>query len=200
MTTSRTASRGYVGVRSLFLIATLAAVIIAWATAPIRDGAYPRIALICAGVFGLAGLAQLAIAGAPEPEDLMSTILEQLVGHLITGIRALPWAELMTVAVLWLEAQHPARPWHTGVLGVALLGYLLALHLAESRARAGVLRPQLPLLAAGIGIAALAVGAAAVPTLPSGSVSAVVKVIAASAAIVAGCLAVPVWLGRQHER
>jgi hypothetical protein len=44
---------------------------------------------------------------------------------------------------------------------VALIGFLLALHLAEADADPAVLRPQLPLLAAGLGLAVLSVGAAA---------------------------------------
>ena len=39
----------------------------------------------------------------------------------------------------------------SGLLGVALLAYLFAVHLAESRAGLAVLRPQVPLLAVGLG-------------------------------------------------
>jgi hypothetical protein len=123
-----------------------------------------------------------------------------MIARLAIVIRAIPWAEVMTVAVLVLEVQHPARAWHTGLLGVALLGYLLAVHLAETSARASVLRPQLPLLAAGLGLLGLSVGAAAVPVLPSGSTATAVRVIAVAAAIVAGVLVVPVWLRGRRER
>ncbi len=70
----------------------------------------------------------------------------------------LPWAEIMSVAVLVLETLHKSRPWHTAVLAVALTGYLLAVHLAETDAGVSVLRAQLPLLGAGLGLTALAVG------------------------------------------
>ena len=52
-------------------------------------------------------------------------------------LRRLPWAEGVTLGALALEAFHPARPWHTAVLGVALLAYLLATHLAESTGAPG---------------------------------------------------------------
>ena len=103
----------------------------------------------------------------------------------------------MVVAVLPLEVLHRSRPWHTGLLGVALLGYLLALHLAETSAEAGILRAQLPLIAAGIGLSALAVGNAELPW-HGGDLWPVIRVIAATAAVVAGGLTIPFWLS--HHR
>ena len=186
--------------RTLALIGVLTAALISWAALPDRPGAGARIALIGAAAAGLAGLVQLALGGVPPTDDPISSIPERTIARLVSWIQAIPWAEVMTVAVLVLEVQHRPRAWHTGLLGVALLGYLFAVHLVETQAGASVLRPQLPLLAAGLGLLALAVGAVAVPTLPSGSTSAVVRVIALAAAVVAGALAVPVWLHRPRER
>jgi hypothetical protein len=194
---TRRAAHDYSPVRTLTLIGVLTAALIVWAALPGQPGAFPRIAVICAAVGGLASLAQLALAGIPPSDDPVLSVPEQVVARLATGIRMIPWAEIMTVAVLVLEVQHPARAWHTGLLGVALLGYLLAVHLVETGARATVLRPQIPLLAAGLGLLSLAVGAAAAPALPAGSTSGAVRVIAVVAAVAAGVLVVPVWL---HER
>jgi hypothetical protein len=97
----------------------------------------------------------------------------------------------MIVAVLALEALHPARPWHTALLGAALLAYLFAVHLAETRARLSVLAPQLPVLAAGVGLLALAVGAAALPGLPHGTTSLVIRAVAVAAAVIVAAMAVP---------
>jgi hypothetical protein len=185
---------------SRVLIGVLTAAMIVWAALPGQPGAGPRIALICAAVAGLASLAQLALAGVPPSDDIVSSLPQRVIGNAVTSIRTVPWAEVMTVAVLVLEVQHPARAWHTGLLGVALFGYLFAVHLVETAARASVLRPQLPLLAAGLALLVLAVGAAAVPTLPSGTTSAVVRVVAVIAAVVVAALVVPVWLRGQHER
>jgi hypothetical protein len=103
----------------------------------------------------------------------------------------LPTAEVAAVAVLVLEAVHSSRPWHTGLLGAALLCYLIATHLAESRSPVRVLRPQLPALAAGLGLLILGVGAALVPAAAPGLASGLLRVLAAVAAIAAGALAFP---------
>ena len=113
----------------------------------------------------------------------------------------LPWAELMTVAALcWRHCTAPG-PGIPPLLAVALTGYLLAVHLAESGAGASVLRAQLPLLAAGVGLTALAVGAAALPCRPARRVRPLtlirVSAVVLVAVAVAG-LAVPVWLGRSR--
>jgi hypothetical protein len=197
---TRRAALRHSRVRTLTLIGVLTAALIIWAALPGQPGAFPRIAVICAAAGGLASLAQLALAGVPPPDDPVLSVPERIVARLAIGIRTIPWAEVMTVAVLVLEVQHPARAWHTGLLGVALLGYLLAVHLVETGARASVLRPQVPLLAAGLGLVALAVGATAVPTLPAGSAATAVRVIAVAAAVAAGVLVVPAWLGRERER
>jgi hypothetical protein len=185
--------------RALILIGLLTAALILWAALPGQPGTGPRLALICAGVAGLAGLAQLALTGIPLAVDPVSSLPERSLARLGLGLQTIPWAEVVIVAVLVLEVQHPARAWHTGLLGVALLGYLFAVHLTETGAPPRVLRPQLPLLAAGVALLALAVGAAAVPTLPFGSASAVVRVIAVAAAVVAGVLVVPVVLRGRRE-
>jgi hypothetical protein len=197
-TTERPA-RGSSRVRALILIGLLTAALISWAALPGRPGTGPRLALICAGVAGLAGLAQLALTGIPLTVDPVGSLPERSLARLGLSLQTVPWAEVMIVAVLVLEVQHPARAWHTGLLGVALLGYLFAVHLTETGAPARVLRPQLPLLAAGLALLALAVGAAAVPTLPSGSASAVVRVIAVAAALMGGVLVVPVSLHKRRE-
>ena len=52
-------------------------------------------------------------------------------------------------------AASPSRPWHTLLLGVVLIGYLITLHLTETIGGPSVFRPQLPFLAAGLCLAAL---------------------------------------------
>lgn len=185
--------------RALTLIGLLTAALISWAALPGQPGVGPRLALICAGVAGLACLAQLALTGIRLAVDPVSSLPERTLARLGLSLQAIPWAEIVIVAVLVLEVEHPARAWHTGLLGVALLAYLFAVHLTETDAPVRVLRPQLPLLAAGLAVLALAVGAAAVPTVPSGPASAVVRVIALAAAVVAGVLVVPVSVRGRRE-
>ena len=171
----------------------LAAGSVAWAAIPMRsagNGSRPvlTIAIICA----VLSIARLAAGDEHSWEP--APFEPWLVRHgreLITVVRAVPWAEAMTVAVLALEALHGARAWHTGVLGAARLAYLLAEHLAESGQGPATLRGQLPLAAAGLGLLILAVGSAAIGA-PAGSGAGWFRTAAAIAAVAAAALALPV--------
>ncbi len=177
--------------------AVLAAGVIFWAAFPLSGSVDMRLALAVAIVGGVMSVAQLAAAAiTPRETDTLPgfSVGERITRQLFGLVKALPWAELMTVAVAVLEALHRGHAWHTAVLGIALTGYLLAVHLAETRASARVLRGQLPLLGIGAGLTALSVGAAALPGLPPGSAGAVVRIAAAIIAVVAAGLTVPVWL------
>jgi len=155
-----------------------------------------RLALVAAIGTGTMSIAQLALAATVAREPDRFTWADRLVQQLVTVVTALPWAELMTVAVLALEAMHKSRPWHTAVLAVALTGYLLAVHLAEADARVSALSVQLPLISAGVGLTALAVGATALPDLPAGPAATALRIGAVVLAVVAAALAIPAWLGR----
>lgn len=172
--------------------ALLAAVTIAWAALP-AAGARPglRVALVVAVASAVASLAHLAIGEAEIGGDPFDPLEVRAAAQAVRLVRVPPWSELMIVATLTLEALHRSRPWHTGVLGVALLAYLLAAHLAQTSARPGALGPQLPVLAAGLGLLILAVGAAALPRPPAGSAAELLRVLAVIAAVLAGGLALP---------
>jgi len=86
---------------------------------------------------------------------------------------------------------HPSRPWHTAVLGAALIAYLLATHLAESDASPGTLRPQLRVLAVGEGLLALGAGAGMLPAAGPGPGAALLRLVAADALIAAAALVLP---------
>jgi hypothetical protein len=189
----------------LLAVSLLVAGMLTWAALPMagaHSGAKPAlIAAICCAVGGLLrlGIAGLGIrstrpdkASARPDDGLLLSGPERLWRQAVDALVIVPWPQLMIVAVLGLEALHPRRPWHTAVLGVLLLGYLVVLHLAESGARLAVFRPQLPLIAAGLGLAALSVAAAALPSSASGSGSGWLAVLAAIAAIAAAALALPV--------
>lgn len=173
--------------------ALLAAGTIWWSAAPLAGGgAGTQLSLIIAIVSGVMSIAQLAVTATIARDADLFTLAHQLAEL----IRALPWPELMTVATLVLEALHSARPWHTAVLAVVLTGYLFATHLTESGAGAAVLRIQVPLLTAGVGLTAVAVGAAYLPHLPAGPAAAVIRVAAVVVAVVVAGIVVPAWLGR----
>lgn len=197
--TARGRSRKSLPFPGISAAALLAAGTIWWSAAPLAGGgAGTRLSLIIAIGSGIMSIAQLAIAGAVASDNGAFSPAEQAALRIADLIRTLPWAELMTVATLTLEALHSSRPWHTAVLAIALTGYLFAVHLTESGAGATVLRTQLPLLASGVGLIALAVGAAALPPLPVGPAAALVRVAAIVIAVAVAGLVVPAWLGRSR--
>jgi hypothetical protein len=169
----------------------LGAACVAWSAIPLHGtGAVGGVLLAAAIACALLGTARLGLGPeSAEPPGFLNPLARAArVGADLT--RAVPWAEGLVVAALVLEALHRSRPpWHTGLLGAALVAYLFAVHLAESRARPAVLRPQLPLIAAGLGLLALATAAAALPAA-TGSAAELMAVLAALAAIAVGGLAV----------
>ena len=181
-------------VRALTAVALLTAATIAWAAAPLSGGsAGTLLALVAAVGCGAAGLAGLVLGDAQIGSGAFDPLLVRLAAQTAHGLRVVPWSEAMIVAVLVLEVLHPARPWHTGVLAVALLAFVLAAHLAETgSAPRATLGPQAPVLAAAVGLTALAVAAVALPPLPAGPAATALRILAVAAAILAGALALPV--------
>ena len=169
----------------------LAAACVVWSALPLRPGALAAVLLAVAIACALLSLARLALGPTSGEAGAYLNVAQRSALNLADLARQWPWAEGMVVAVLVLEALHRSRPWHTGLLGAALLAYLFACHLAESRARPAVLRPQAPLIAAGLGLLALAVGAAALPS-STGSAAEVLALVAAVAVIAVAGLAIPV--------
>jgi hypothetical protein len=163
-----------------------------WATVPILREGYLYLALFLASLGVAAGALRLALAAFPVPEDVyLLTAAMQFLHKSLRILRMAPWEEGTTVAVLWLEVLHPARPWHTAVLGAALIAYLLATHLAESGTSPGVFRPYARVLALGAVLLALGAGAAMVPTVGPGSGSLLLRLVAAGALIAAAVLVLP---------
>ena len=166
---------------------------VAWTATPFAAAGWAKTALAVAVVAVLAGALRLAFADIPQPEDqffLPGYVRAWLM--FLSALRVLAWEETAVVALLFLEIQHPARPWHTAALGAGLLAYLLATHLAESGAAASaLLRRHGKLLVAGACLLALAAGFAMIPAASGGAGSAVLRVIAAIAVIVATALVLP---------
>jgi hypothetical protein len=170
----------------------LGAACVVWAAVPLAGTGWANLALFVAicGVF--AGVLRLALAGIPLPENsfLLPTPLRAWIRFLET-LRLLPWEEGSVIAIVWLEVLHPARPWHTAMLGAVLVAYLLAVHLAESGAPAETLRPQARVLAIGAGLLALGAAAGMLPAAGPGPGSALLRLVAAAALIAAAGLVLP---------
>jgi hypothetical protein len=164
-----------------------------WAATPLRSGGLAETALVIAITAVTAGALRLAFTEIPVPEEQYFYSGWLQAWTMFLGVlRAMPWEELAAVALLWLEIQHPVRPWPTAALGAALVAYLLTTHIAESGAEAGpLLRRQARLLAAGACLLALGAGLAMIPAAAPGAGSAVLRVIAAVAVVAAAALVVP---------
>jgi len=173
---------------------------VVWATAPLVRTGYLTIALALASLCVVAGALRLALAEIAVPEEVhLSTAATQFWVRFGKIVRLVPWEEGAVAAVLWLEVLHPARPWHTAMLGAALIAYLLAVHLTESGASPRVLRPQVRVLALGAGLLALGAGAAMVPAAGPGAGSALLRLVAAGALIIAAVLVLP-YVAREQAR
>jgi hypothetical protein len=178
--------------RQITAAGLLGAACCAWAAIPLLTGALWTALLIVTVLFVLADVLRLATAMLPISQvDVFSSLGLRVASRAYALLNGVPSAEAATVAVLILEVSHASRPWHTGVLGAALVCYLFATHLAETGASPRVLRPQLPALAAGLGLLILGTAAALVPAAAPSLGSGLLRVLAAVAAIVAGALALP---------
>jgi hypothetical protein len=173
----------------------LGAAATALAAAPLVHKGLATFALLIAICGVVAGALRLALAGVPLPENsfLLPTALRAWI-RFIEILRLLPWEEGAVIAIVWLEVQHPARPWYTAALGAVLVAYLLAVHLAESGAPVGALRPQARVLAIGACLLALGAAAGMLPATGPGAASALLRVVAAIALIAAAGLVLPSML------
>ena len=165
---------------------------VAWAAAPLRGPGWPTFALTVSVACVVLGALRLALLEVPEQvERYFLSLPERAWGSFIAALRLVSWEEVGCVAILWLEVLHPARPWHTAILGLVLVAYLLTVHVAESAMPAGaLLRRQARILIFGACLLALGAGAATLPAT-SGAGSAALHVLAAVAVIAAAILVLP---------
>jgi hypothetical protein len=187
----RTGVGSVIGSRIAALLLGVACVV--WTASPSLHTGFAETALVVAIIAVTGGGLRLAFADVPQPEDQF-----YLPGYLrawlmfLALLRTLAWEETAVAATLWLEVQHHVRPWHTAALGAALLGYLLATHIAESGADAvPLLRGHGRLLVAGACLLALGAGFAMIPATAPGAGSAILRVLAAIAVIAAAALVLP---------
>ena len=171
----------------------LGAACVAWSAAPLGHGGWPTVALLVAIIAVTAGGLRLALADVPEPDDsYLEPGYVRAWLNFLALLRTLAWEEIAVAAVLWLEVQHPARPWYTAALGVGLTAYLLITHIAESGADpARVLGRHAKVLALGACLLALGAGFAMIPAAAPGAGASLLRVLAAAAVIAAAALVIP---------
>jgi hypothetical protein len=171
----------------------LGAACVTWTATPLVATGLAQTALVIAIIAVTAGALRLAFAGIPVPADqfaLSGAIQTWLM--ILAVLRTVAWEETAVVAILWLEIQHPVRPWPTAALGAGLVAYLLTTHIAESGADAApLLRRHARLLIVGACLLALAAGFAMIPAATPGAGSAILRVLAAAAVIAATALVLP---------
>jgi phosphatidylserine synthase len=163
-----------------------------WAAVPLHGtGAPGTLLLLVAAVCVVAGVLRLARKDTGQRERYIFpgaiTAFASSANDLL--LRA-GWETGATVAVIVLEAMHPSRPWHTGVLAVLVTCYLLAVHQAESAVPAAVFKHQPRVLLVSLALVAVATAVAMVPA--SAAQSGWLEVLAALAAMTAGALALPI--------
>jgi hypothetical protein len=185
------------------LYSSLAAILLSiactvWSAVPLPDTGFADFMLVILIVCVTGSALRLAFAAVPMPDAvfLLPAGL-RLWMNFLQFLRVPPWEEAAVVAALWLEVMHSSRPWHTAVLGWALVAYLMTVHLAESGAGPAALRPQVPVLAIGTCLLALGAGAAMLPAVTAGAGSALLRVVAALAVVLAAALVLPYVVTRR---
>jgi hypothetical protein len=166
---------------------------VVWAAVPLPAGGWPSFALTVATVCVAAGFLRLALTEVPEPQEAyFLTLPERTWYNFLFAVRTVAWEEIGCVAVLWLEVLHPSRAWHTAILGVVLVAWLLTVHIAESgAAAAALLRRQGRVLVLGLCLLALGAAASLLPTASSGAGAIALQILAVIAVIAAAILVLP---------
>jgi hypothetical protein len=163
-----------------------------WAALPALHRGYATFVLVLAIAGVAAGGLRLALAAVPVPDETYWPSPGVRAWRAFLDVmRQVPWEEGAVIGIAWLEVLHPSRPWHTAVLGAGLIAYLLVVHLAESDARLATLRPQARVLGLGAIVLALGAGAGMLPAAGPGAGSALLRLVAAGALIVAAGLVLP---------
>jgi hypothetical protein len=164
-----------------------------WAATPLLRAGWPGVVLTVAIAGAAASGLRLLLLDVPVPEDAYyQSPPAQAWTWFSSALGMTPWEEIAVAAIIWLEAMHPARPWHTAALGAGLSAYLLAAHVAESATDGrGLLRSHARVLIAGACLLALGAGAASLPAPGSAAGGALLRVLAAAAVIAAVALVLP---------
>jgi hypothetical protein len=171
--------------------ALLGVACVVWTAVPWRGTGLAATVMVVASFCVVMSSLRLLIGWLPRPEhEFLASAPMRAWLWFHDAMRTPPWEELAVVGIVWLEALHPSHPWHTAILGLILIAYLLAAHLAESGSPVRALRPQTRALLLGVCLLAAAAGVGMISPA-TGSSGALLRVIAALAAILAAALVLP---------
>jgi hypothetical protein len=181
----------YPWVRYIVPVALLGAVCVVWAAVPLKGtGAPGVILLLVSSTCVAAGVLRLTRkdTGQREKYAFPGPFMRLLLSANDVLLRA-GWETGAAVSIVVLEAMHRSRPWHTGLLAIAVVAYLLAVHRAESAVPAAVFRGQTRVVVTSLALVVVATAVAMVPS--SATESGWLEILAALAALTAGALALP---------
>ena len=171
----------------------LGATCTAWSAFPLGGTGAPGVLLVVlAGACVLTGALRLLTRSTPTAGAApFSTVWSALVGTGLSLLLRAGWESMAVVAIVALEALHHSRPWHTGLLALVVVCYLMAVHQAESPVPAALSRGKARVLLVVLPLVAVTTGVAMVPAAGSGTASGWLEIIAALAAVTAAALALP---------
>lgn len=179
--------------RRILVVALLGAACTVWSAVPLGGtGGWGVLLLVVASSCVVAGVFRLLLKDiAPPRGRLPMGLWAGLVDSTNAVLQGAAWEIGAALAVVVLEAVHGSRPWHTGLLAVLVVCYLLAVHQAESPVPVNLFRHHAKLLVISLFLVAVATGMAMVPSARSGALSGWLEVTAGLAAMTAGALALP---------
>ena len=151
--------------RYIIAVALLGAICVIWAAVPLGGTGTPGVLLlVVAAICICAGLLRLVRKDTDEHERyVFPGVLGGLANSANDVLLRTGWETGAAVSVVVLEALHPSRPWHTGLLAIAVVCYLLAVHQAESAIPATVFRGQGRVLLASMTLVVVATAVAMIP-------------------------------------
>lgn len=180
--------------RNIIAVVLLGAACVLWSAVPLGGAGWAaRPLLVVAGTCVLIGVLRLVRKDVDrKKQGLFAGALVSLVVGADALLQELGWETGAALSVVVMEALHKSRPWHSGLLGVLLVCYLLVVHQAESALPTGVFRGQRKVLTTSLVLLIVVTGVAMVPSARTGALSGWLEILAALAAMTAGGLALPV--------
>lgn len=174
-------------------VVLLAAASVAWAAAPMDGtGVQGELLVVVAAICILGGLVRHVRLvrqrfDMVEKQVFRSSPLESVE----RTIQLVPWETGAAVAVVVLEALHHRPPWHSGVLALVLIAYLLVVREAEAATHGPLFRGQVATGAACVVLVVLVTAVAALPSAGTGTLAGWLEAAGALGAVVAIGLVMP---------
>ncbi len=177
--------------RYIVTVALLGAFCVVWAAVPLKGTGAPGVVLLLVSATCVAaGLVRLVRKDTGQRERyVFPGLLMRLALSANDLLLRVGWETAAAVSVVVLEAVHHSRPWHTGLLAIGVVAYLLAVHRAESAVPAAVFHGQTRVILTSLALVVVATAVAMIPS--SAAQSGWLEILAALAAMTAGALALP---------